>query len=56
MTERNEAVRGALAHDRVVDVTTRGRKSGEPRRIEIFGAASNNKRLGEEKEKAAEPA
>jgi molecular chaperone IbpA len=28
----------------------------KPRRIEIFGAASNNKRLGEEKEKAAEPA
>jgi deazaflavin-dependent oxidoreductase (nitroreductase family) len=28
--------RGALAHDRVVDITTRGRKSGQPRRNEIW--------------------
>jgi len=26
----------ALAHDRVVDITTRGRKSGQPRRTEIW--------------------
>ena len=32
----NDAVARALAHDRVVDITTRGRTSGEPRRIEIW--------------------
>jgi deazaflavin-dependent oxidoreductase (nitroreductase family) len=26
----------ALAHDRVIDITTVGRKTGEPRRIEIW--------------------
>lgn len=26
----------ALAHDRVVDITTTGRRSGQPRRIEIW--------------------
>jgi deazaflavin-dependent oxidoreductase (nitroreductase family) len=31
----NEAAR-ALASDRVIDITTIGRKSGEPRRIEIW--------------------
>ena len=29
-------VRAALEADRVVDITTRGRSSGEPRRIEIW--------------------
>lgn len=29
-------VREALAHDRVVDITTRGRRSGAPHRIEIW--------------------
>jgi deazaflavin-dependent oxidoreductase (nitroreductase family) len=31
-----EAVRRALAHDRTVDITTIGRRSGVPRRIEIW--------------------
>jgi deazaflavin-dependent oxidoreductase (nitroreductase family) len=31
-----EAVRQALAHDRTVDITTIGRRSGVPRRIEIW--------------------
>ncbi|HEY8119732.1 MAG TPA: nitroreductase family deazaflavin-dependent oxidoreductase [Myxococcota bacterium] len=30
------ADRAALEHDRVVDITTRGRKSGAPRRTEIW--------------------
>jgi hypothetical protein len=29
-------VREALAHDRVIDITTRGRHSGAPHRIEIW--------------------
>lgn len=32
----NEAVTGALAHDRTIDITTTGRRSGRPRRIEIW--------------------
>ena len=32
----DEAVRQALAADRVVDITTTGRKSGQPRRKEIW--------------------
>jgi deazaflavin-dependent oxidoreductase (nitroreductase family) len=31
-----DAVRRALAHDRTVDITTIGRRSGVPRRIEIW--------------------
>jgi deazaflavin-dependent oxidoreductase (nitroreductase family) len=30
------AVRNALDHSQVIDLTTTGRKTGEPRRIEIF--------------------
>jgi deazaflavin-dependent oxidoreductase (nitroreductase family) len=33
---RDEPARAALARDRVVEITTRGRKSGAPRRIEIW--------------------
>ena len=32
----SEAVQRALEQDRVVDITTTGRRSGEPRRIEIW--------------------
>ena len=32
----DDATRKALARDRVVDITTIGRKSGQPRRIEIW--------------------
>ena len=32
----NDAVRQALETDRVIDITTIGRKSGEPRRKEIW--------------------
>jgi len=32
----DEAVRRALETDRTVDITTTGRRSGEPRRIEIW--------------------
>jgi deazaflavin-dependent oxidoreductase (nitroreductase family) len=32
----NEKVRQALEHDRTIDITTIGRKSGKPRRIEIW--------------------
>jgi deazaflavin-dependent oxidoreductase (nitroreductase family) len=32
----DEAVQRALEHDRTVDITTTGRSSGEPRRIEIW--------------------
>ena len=32
----DEAVREALANDRTVDITTTGRSSGQPRRIEIW--------------------
>ncbi len=31
----DDAVRAALTHGEVIDITTTGRKSGEPRRIEI---------------------
>lgn len=31
----DSAVRRALAHSGIVDITTRGRRTGEPRRIEI---------------------
>jgi F420H(2)-dependent quinone reductase len=32
----SEQVQWALAHDRTVDITTIGRRSGQPRRIEIW--------------------
>lgn len=32
----SERVQQALAHDQTVDITTTGRRSGEPRRIEIM--------------------
>jgi deazaflavin-dependent oxidoreductase (nitroreductase family) len=32
----SEQVQRALAHDRTIDITTIGRRSGEPRRIEIM--------------------
>ncbi len=32
----DESVRAALARDRTIDITTTGRRSGEPRRIEIW--------------------
>ena len=32
----NEEIRQALASDKVIDITTRGRKSGQPRRLEIW--------------------
>ena len=32
----NEQVERALTHDRTVDITTTGRRSGQPRRIEIM--------------------
>ena len=32
----DDALRAALDRDRVVDVTTRGRRTGAPRRIEIW--------------------
>lgn len=32
----DEKVAGALASDQVIDITTTGRKSGQPRRIEIW--------------------
>ena len=32
----NEAITQALGKDKVIDITTMGRKSGQPRRIEIW--------------------
>lgn len=32
----DDAIRNALDHSHVIDITTTGRRSGEPRRIEIF--------------------
>ena len=32
----DERIRGALARDRVIDITTTGRASGQPRRIEMW--------------------
>jgi deazaflavin-dependent oxidoreductase (nitroreductase family) len=32
----DERIAKALAHDRTIDITTIGRKSGQPRRIEIW--------------------
>jgi hypothetical protein len=32
----DERVRRALASDRTIDITTTGRRSGQPRRIEIW--------------------
>ena len=34
--EPPERIRAALAHDRTIDITTSGRQSGSPRRIEIW--------------------
>lgn len=36
MTQDNTQIQQALATDQVIDITTIGRKSGEPRRIEIW--------------------
>ena len=36
MWKMDERIQRALAQDRVIDITTVGRKSGEPRRIEIW--------------------
>ena len=36
MPDMEEAVRQALATDRTIDITTIGRKSGQPRRVEIW--------------------
>lgn len=36
MTSLSPAVEQALAADRVIDITTTGRRTGEPRRIEIW--------------------
>ncbi|MCL2515138.1 MAG: nitroreductase/quinone reductase family protein [Microbacteriaceae bacterium] len=36
MSELTDAARAALDADRVIDITTTGAKSGEPRRIEIW--------------------
>jgi len=32
----DDSIRTALDHSQVIDITTTGRKTGEPRRIEIF--------------------
>jgi deazaflavin-dependent oxidoreductase (nitroreductase family) len=32
----DEAIRAALAHDRTIDITTTGRKTGQARRIEMW--------------------
>jgi len=32
----DDTIRGALGHNQVIDITTTGRRSGEPRRLEIF--------------------
>ncbi|MCH7787607.1 MAG: nitroreductase family deazaflavin-dependent oxidoreductase, partial [Chloroflexi bacterium] len=32
----NEEIKNALKQDRTIDITTKGKKSGEPRRIEIW--------------------
>lgn len=32
----DDAIRAALGHNQVIDITTTGRRSGEPRRIEIY--------------------
>ncbi len=32
----NDSIRAALGRSQVIDITTTGRRSGEPRRIEIF--------------------
>ena len=32
----DDTIRAALGHNQVIDITTTGRRSGEPRRIEIF--------------------
>ena len=36
MSAMNDQIRDALAKDRVIDITTTGRVSGEPRRKEIW--------------------
>ena len=32
----DDTIRAALGHSQVIDITTTGRRSGQPRRIEIF--------------------
>jgi deazaflavin-dependent oxidoreductase (nitroreductase family) len=39
----SEEVKRALAHDGVIDITTTGRSSGEPRRIEIWFHSAGGK-------------
>ena len=39
----NEQVRQALARDRTIDITTTGRQSGQPRRIETWAYPSDEK-------------
>ena len=34
--DMNEEIKNALKQDRTIDITTKGKKSGEPRRIEIW--------------------
>jgi deazaflavin-dependent oxidoreductase (nitroreductase family) len=36
MTSMTTSIEQALAHDRVIDITTTGRRTGESRRIEIW--------------------
>ena len=36
MPEVQEAIKKALASDRTIDITTTGRKSGSPRKVEIW--------------------
>jgi deazaflavin-dependent oxidoreductase (nitroreductase family) len=35
MSPTNQAIEAALAHGHVIDITTTGRETGEPRRLEI---------------------
>lgn len=39
----DEDIARALKHDRVIDITTTGRQSGEPRRIEIWFHSVNDR-------------
>ncbi len=36
MGRMDEKIKHALEHDRTIDITTTGRKSGQPRRVEIW--------------------
>lgn len=39
----NDTIQHALDHDSVIDITTTGRKSGQPRRIEIWHRQVNGR-------------